>query len=350
MNESKLKNRVFDDMQTKSDDVTRGIVGIIPESKTNELTSHNGFGSGVIFDKIDSTYYVVTAKHVVSDKNSKYKIFTKDTVFSGQTIETDVGINIEIPNDEYYESLLDGTIEYLSETTDLAILSFEYDGDLTILNFEDKELSKNDKLMVIGHPEGNRYQISYGYIKSNLKTVMNDKVIEHDAYIKQGSSGGVALTKNMKIAGINTSGSFTLFGKFKAGYMIPYNIVEENINKWRGNTNLEAKTMKVTINEKQYIINLENNDTAQKLVELLPLEVTMTELNGYEKYKYLSTGLPVHPYKPGNIEKGDVMLFDNGCIVIFYKSVDLPFEYTKIGHIDNLDDLGPDNIVAKFEK
>ena len=87
--------------------------------------------------------------------------------------------------------------------------------------------------MVIGQTEGNRYRVSYGYIKSNLKTVANDKVIEHDAYMKQGNSGGVALNENMRIVGINISGKLTLLGHFRSGYMIPYNIVEETIKEWR---------------------------------------------------------------------------------------------------------------------
>ena len=87
--------------------------------------------------------------------------------------------------------------------------------------------------MVIGHPEGNRYCITYGYIQSGLKDITGDKVIEHNAYMKQGNSGGVALTENMKIAGINIAGSFTLLGHYKTGYMIPYDIVQDNINYWR---------------------------------------------------------------------------------------------------------------------
>ena len=233
INEKDSKNRIFNEMQDKSDAVIRGIVGIIPESDTNGLTNHNGVGSGVIFDKKDNTYYVVTAKHVINIENSKFKIFTKDTKFSGQTIKADDNVNFEIPDADYYESLLDSKIEYISDTTDLAILSFEYDGDLTVLDFESNKPSKNDKIMVIGHPEGNKYQISYGYIKSDLKDFRGDKVIEHNAYMKQGNSGGVALTKNMKIVGINIAGSFTLLGHYKVGYMIPYDIVKDNIKTWK---------------------------------------------------------------------------------------------------------------------
>ena len=235
LNENESKNRIFNDMQVKSDDVVRGIVGIISENDMNGLSNYNGIGSGVIFDKKDNTYYVVTAKHVVDVENSKFKIFIKDTEFSGQTVKANDSVYFEIPDDDYYNSLLDGTVEYISDTTDLAILSFEYDGDLTVLDFETNKLSKNDKIMVIGHPEGNRYKISYGYIKSDLKNIRGNKVLEHNAYMKQGNSGGVSLTENMKIAGINISGSFTLLGHYKVGYMIPYDIVLDNINSWRNN-------------------------------------------------------------------------------------------------------------------
>ena len=233
INEKESKTRVFNNLQDKSDSVIRSIVGIIPESDIDGLSNHNGIGSGIIFDKKDNTYYVVTAKHVIDVDNSKFKIFTKDTIFSGQTIKANENVNFEIPDDDYYKSLLDGKVEYISDTTDLAILSFEYDGNLTVLDFESNKLSKSDKIMVIGHPEGNRYQITYGYIKSDLKNVRGNKVLEHNAYMKQGNSGGAALSENMKIAGINIAGSFTLLGHYKIGYMIPYDIVKDNINNWR---------------------------------------------------------------------------------------------------------------------
>lgn len=235
INENNSKKRVFNEMKDKSKDVIRGIVGIIPENEEEGLTSHKGIGSGVIFDKKENTYYVITAKHVIDKDNSKFKIFTKDTKYSGQKIKANDNVEFEIPDDNYYDSLLDAKIEYISKTDDLAILSFECDGDLTVLDFENKKLSQNDKLMVIGHPEGKKYQITYGYIKSKLKKVRNDNVIEHNAYMKQGNSGGVALTENMKIAGINISGKFTLLGHYKVGYMIPYNIVKENINTYKNN-------------------------------------------------------------------------------------------------------------------
>ena len=75
----------------------------------------------------------------------------------------------------------------------------------------------------------------------------------------------------------------------------------------------------------------------------------MEELNGNEKYIYLASSFPVNATKPKHIEKGDIMLFDSSCIVIFYKSFNTDYEYTRIGHIDNLDNLGKEDIIARFE-
>ena len=107
--------------------------------------------------------------------------------------------------------------------------------------------------------------------------------------------------------------------------------------------------MKVIINENEYTINLENNNTAKKFNDMLPLELYMNELNGNEKYIYLDTSLPTDAYNPKKINAGDVMLFGDSCLVIFYKSFTTSYSYTKIGHIDNLPDLGNDNILVKFK-
>ena len=119
---------------------------------------------------------------------------------------------------------------------------------------------------------------------------------------------------------------------------------EETINKE------EVSSVKVIINEKEYILNLEDNETVDKFLELLPSDFNMTELNGNEKYINLDTTLPTDSMYPKHINAGDVMLYGNNCLVIFYKSFDTSYSYTKIGHIDNLPDLGNDDITIRFEK
>ena len=121
-----------------------------------------------------------------------------------------------------------------------------------------------------------------------------------------------------------------------------------NIKKENKITNGEISTMKIIINNEEYIVNLENNKTVQELVKILPNKLQMNELNGNEKYAYLEKSLPTDSSVPKEINKGDIMLFGNDCLVIFYKSFDTTYSYTKIGHIDNLPDLGNNSIEVEF--
>ncbi len=108
--------------------------------------------------------------------------------------------------------------------------------------------------------------------------------------------------------------------------------------------------MKVMINEKEYTVTLEDNETTGSFLTFLPLEFDMQELNGNEKYVHMNFQLPTNSYHPKQIEKGDIMLFGNNCLVIFYQSFTTNYSYTKIGHIDDLEDLGNENVVVLFEK
>lgn len=65
----------------------------------------------------------------------------------------------------------------------------------------------------------------------------------------------------------------------------------------------------------------------------------MRELNGNEKYYYLNSSLPTNAQKVGYINAGDVMLYGNSCLVIFYESFATSYSYTKIGHINNSEEL-----------
>ena len=124
----------------------------------------------------------------------------------------------------------------------------------------------------------------------------------------------------------------------------------KNNNDKTKESDIKMSNIKVTIDDKTYNLNLENNNTVEEFINLLPQEYNMNDLNGNEKYVYMDNTLSTNSYNPKHIEKGDVMLFGNNCLVIFYESFDTEYSYTKIGHIDNLDDLGNGSIIAKFEK
>ena len=134
---------------------------------------------------------------------------------------------------------------------------------------------------------------------------------------------------------------------------------KKDVNNNQNNTKIEKKdnnpnevtsSVQAIINGKEYIIVLEDNETVKKFVSLLPLELTMNELNGNEKYTYLDTSFPSNASNPKRINAGDVMLYGDNCLVIFYKSFDTSYRYTKIGHIDNLPNLENNNITVKFEE
>ncbi len=116
----------------------------------------------------------------------------------------------------------------------------------------------------------------------------------------------------------------------------------------------EEKTdMKLWIDGMAFPCVLEKNETAQAFAALLPMELQMTELNGNEKYHYLMSPLPSAPERIGRIEAGDIMLFGNDCVVLFYQSFETPYSYTRIGRViggDALADrLGGGDAAVCFE-
>ena len=95
----------------------------------------------------------------------------------------------------------------------------------------------------------------------------------------------------------------------------------------------------LTINGNSFTATLEDNETTRELLNRLPIEVSMSELNGNEKYYYFDESLPTNSYRPRNISTGDIMLYGSDCLVIFYENFDTPYSYTRIGKIDNVDNL-----------
>lgn len=112
--------------------------------------------------------------------------------------------------------------------------------------------------------------------------------------------------------------------------------------------------MNVIINGKSFTAVLYDNKTAVGFADLLPMTAEMKELNGNEKYYYLSSSLPTDSQNVGRIEAGDIMLYGDDCIVLFYESFSSSYSYTKIGHIKNptglADAVGKGNVTVTFEQ
>ncbi|MBQ6975730.1 MAG: hypothetical protein IJQ16_04165 [Selenomonadaceae bacterium] len=112
--------------------------------------------------------------------------------------------------------------------------------------------------------------------------------------------------------------------------------------------------IKINVNGKTFDATLEDNESARKFLEKLPLEVTMTELNGNEKYYRFNENFPSSDERVGKISSGDIMLYDSSYVVIFYKDFSTGYSYTRLGKILNAADLenilGGGNVKVKFER
>lgn len=100
----------------------------------------------------------------------------------------------------------------------------------------------------------------------------------------------------------------------------------------------KAGDMKLTIGDKTFSVKLEDNATARAVKGQLPLELLMTELNGNEKYYYYSE-LPSDARRVGTVHAGDIMLYGRNTLVLFYKTFDTDFSYTRIGHVEDPEGL-----------
>ena len=98
---------------------------------------------------------------------------------------------------------------------------------------------------------------------------------------------------------------------------------------------ITSQIMKIQIGNAIFQVSLANNETAAAFRTLLPMTITMNELNGNEKYYNLSSELPTDAYRPGTIRAGDLLLYGSNCVVLFYETFSSPYSYTRIGRVDD---------------
>ena len=116
--------------------------------------------------------------------------------------------------------------------------------------------------------------------------------------------------------------------------------------------NAPAARILITTGGVNFTATLADNATARAFESLLPLTLNMTELNGNEKYNYLSNSLPTDASNPGTIHAGDLMLYGSSCIVLFYETFNTSYSYTRIGAVDDptglASALGTGNATVEF--
>ena len=118
-------------------------------------------------------------------------------------------------------------------------------------------------------------------------------------------------------------------------------------------SNTDSMKLRISIGTTTFTAAFYNNATVAAFKSKLPMTINMMDLNGNEKYFDLSKDLPSNASNPGTIQTGDLMLYGANTLVLFYKTFSTPYNYTRIGRIDNPSGLavalGSGNKTVKFE-
>ena len=113
----------------------------------------------------------------------------------------------------------------------------------------------------------------------------------------------------------------------------PSNVREDRVETEEEDAAVPAMTL--TIEGRAFALALEDNEAARAFAALMPLELDMRDVNGNEKFAELNAPLPADERAPGRVEAGDVMLYGDDGVVVFYESFDTPYSYPRLGRVDD---------------
>lgn len=250
--------------------VLPSIVGITVEYKVNSMfggsSTSEASGSGII---VSSDGYILTNNHVVnSTTSSSYYQITEAT-----------GVKVKLYNDETeYEATVVGS----DSQTDLAVIKIDKTG-LTAAELGDSDaVQVGEFAMAIGNPLGLQSSISCGIVSAKNREVQDSdtgttfNLIQTDAAINSGNSGGALVNADGKVIGINTlklSGT----GVEGIGFAIPinstidvYNELKTNGKIARAYIGIEGITLTEDLAKKNnlvqgvYVKSIDNFSSAEK--------------------------------------------------------------------------------------
>ena len=93
--------------------------------------------------------------------------------------------------------------------------------------------------------------------------------------------------------------------------------------------------MWMTAGGQRFAVTLADTDAARAFVARLPMTLDMNDLNNNEKKFDLPRNLPANPSRAGTIRNGDLMLWGDNTVVVFYKTFNSAYSYTRLGQVND---------------
>jgi serine protease Do len=248
-----------------------------------------GAGSGIIIGKNDEELLIVTNNHVVEDSVELAVTFVNDKVIE--------------------EAYVKGT----SSKNDLAIVGIKLkDMDSDTLNAvkiatlgSSNDLEVGDGVVAIGNALGYGQSVTVGYVSAMNRTITIDGndmvVIQTDAAINGGNSGGALINMKGEVIGINVAKSSSSSSSSSSvegmGYAIPISGATDIINKLM---NIE--------NKEQY------SEAERGYLGVTTITVDATTANVYSipMGAYVRSVAEGSPAEIGGITAGSVIVKING--------------------------------------
>ena len=179
-------------------------------------------GTGVI---VDESGYILTNSHVVNDGDTK-------------------SVTVSL----YDGSVVEGTVLWNDSTLDLAVIKIEDTGDLVAADLGDSDtVNIGAYAAAIGNPLGLEFErsMSQGIISGlnrsiqvsdGSKTTTMEGLMQTDATINSGNSGGPLFNSKGQVIGINTAKASSGEGM---GFAIPINVAKPIVEQVKASGNYE---------------------------------------------------------------------------------------------------------------
>lgn len=97
----------------------------------------------------------------------------------------------------------------------------------------------------------------------------------------------------------------------------------------------EMTEIEIIINGQEFHAELCENTAAQQFRDMLPLQLDMEDLHDNEKYYYFSDDFDTADEEIKEIHEGELFIYNNNCLVLFYESFETKYQYTPLGKISD---------------